>query len=489
VKIHIFFLFVSWFIAILYSQESSSIQYIPASVDFSKTLQVWDGFGFNYVESAQTRDYDKRPQDYGGFNKLDEKQKQEIIELVFGENGLDVDILKMFLDPWHQKTPDAPFDHEATTSNMLYFVKNGIELSGRRNKEIDVITTLYGPPPWATRQKFIGGRDLDQRKQMELANYMIDWVLFTREQGISAKYLSIHNEGEDFYRWDFVEGTQRLERFDYNLYWPPQQVNEFILLLAHEIKKRGITDIGVTNGEPSNWTRLYNWGYAVALYENDEVLDALDLLTTHGFINGDYDKLGYSTANGLTTQLLRSKKPGLRAWITSMSWGDLSTTFIKMIYEHIYISRVNAVIPWAGIQHPSSWIGGDTNLGTAIVVNDNGSYDVTLGYYFYRQLTRAGRKGMRVAHTTMANPVCNIIAFSGEGTTFPDAFVVTSNIRIWKLPFAIEISGSRYNRFRAFRTTENGEEKCKELGTFEVEEGRIIYDPPFGSVTTFVGGD
>ena len=67
---------------------------------------------------------------------------------------------------------------------------------------------------------------------------------------------------------------------------------------------------------------------------------------------------------------------------------------------------------------------------------------MTTGYYLYKQLTCAGHKGMAVARTEMANPVCNIIAFSGNASGHPDAFVVTSNIYIWKLPFEITVNGS-----------------------------------------------
>jgi hypothetical protein len=443
--------------------------------------------GFNYVETCQTRDYNAYAQDYGGFSLLNEQQKQEIIELVFGQNGLDIDIIKMFLDPWHQATPEAPFDHATTTANMLHFVENGVALARKRGKEIDVLTTLYGPPLWATQQKFIGGRDFDESMSQALARYMIDWALFLRDKHIPVQYLSIHNEGEDFYRWDFQDGTQRLERFDYNMYWPPEQVNRFIIQLAQEIQARDIADLSVTNGEPSNWTRFYNWGYADALSENKQALDNLALLTTHGFINGDFHKLSYGTANGLTTSLLRSKKLNLHAWITSMSWGDLDTKFIKMIHEHIYTAKVNAIIPWAGIQHPASWIDGDPNPGTAIIVNDDSTFQVTVGYYLYKQLTSAGHKSMSVAQTHMSNPVSNIIAFSGDDSGHPDAFVVTSNIVIWKLPFEIEITGSKHKRFRAFRTTQDGAEKYADVGVFDVKDGAIIYDAPFGSVTTFIG--
>jgi hypothetical protein len=76
-------------------------------VDFSKQLQPWDGFGFNYVEVPQTLDYDKDPQEYGGFSLLTEAERQRICDLVFGEDGLKPGVVKMFFDPFHQKAPGA----------------------------------------------------------------------------------------------------------------------------------------------------------------------------------------------------------------------------------------------------------------------------------------------------------------------------------------------------------------------------------------------
>ena len=76
---------------------------IKGSVNFNNELQEWDGFGVNYVEVCQTYDNEKNPQDYGGFSTLSENKKDEIIDLIFGENGLKPSILKMFLDPLHQK--------------------------------------------------------------------------------------------------------------------------------------------------------------------------------------------------------------------------------------------------------------------------------------------------------------------------------------------------------------------------------------------------
>ena len=467
--------------------QSEPIRTIPAEVDFGDTAQLWDGFGFNYVETCQTRDYKDFMQDYGGFSLMKESSKQEISELVFGDNGLQVEIVKMFLDPWHQQDPDGDFDHTTTTANMVRFVKDGVKTAAKGERRLEIITTLYGPPPWATLQKQIGGRDLDSTKFADLAEYMVDWARFLRSENIPVKYLSIHNEGEDFYRWDHDQGTQRFERFDYNAYWPPRQVNAFIKALARAVDQSGIEDLGITNGEPSNWTRFYNWGYARPLINDKEVLARLDLLTTHGFVNGDYDKLSYGAVHGTTTELLRSERPDLHAWITSYAWGGQSTKFVKMSFEHIYHAGVNALIPWAGIQYPPHWIEHDPNVGAAIKVVDDGSYEILTGYYIYKQMTTAGHRGMAVAHTMAANPKANIIAFASNGTSHPDAFILASDITIWGLPFGIEVMNTPYKKFRAWRTTQDGSELCKDIGVFHVQDGRITYEAPYGSITTFIG--
>ena len=132
---------------------------IQASVDFSVTLQDWDGFGFNYVETAHTYDMEEFAQEYGGFSLLDESQKQEIVEMVFGKDGLKVGLVKMFLGPLHQTEAGGIFDHRYTTANMRYFVREGLKCTRQDGRDLEIITTLYGPPGYTTKQKVYRGRD------------------------------------------------------------------------------------------------------------------------------------------------------------------------------------------------------------------------------------------------------------------------------------------------------------------------------------------
>ena len=114
---------------------------------------------------------------------------------------------------------------------------------------------------------------------------------------------------------------------------------------------------------------------------------------------------------------------------------------------NIYSSKVNGLIPWAGIQRPEQWIGGDPNPGCAIQVYEDGSYEVMRGYYFYKQVTRAGQPDMAVSRTSSLDAMTAIIAFASNGTENPNAFVVI-NTSVETRPLNIDIKGPMAKHLR-----------------------------------------
>ena len=123
------------------SAQTLGFTAVRAEVDFATQLQPWDGFGFNYVETCQTRDYRQDPQEYGGFSLLPEADKEKIVDLVFGEDGLKVGLLKMFYDPFHQTKPGGAFDHETTTQHMRYFAREGLKKTRAAGRTLAIVTT------------------------------------------------------------------------------------------------------------------------------------------------------------------------------------------------------------------------------------------------------------------------------------------------------------------------------------------------------------
>lgn len=477
--------FLTGFCLSAYSQ-ADDFTAVRAEVNFNHTLQPWDGFGFNYVETAHTYDYNKFKQEYGGFSLLDEKEKQEIIDLIFGKDGLKVGLVKMFFGPLHQKVENGPFDHETYTSNMRYFAREGLKKTRSRGGDLSMITTLYGPPAYVTKQKVGRGRDLDPKYKEAMANYMISWVKYLKEkEKLPVNYLSLHNEGEDWMRWT-QKGETNDEGHDYNMFWSPEQVTEYLRILPPMMEKAGVGNVKVTPGENTNWYRFYNWGYAKAIANDPLALNNLGLITSHGFYAGNYGRwFGEHTSAG--NDLLRAKRPELHSWVTSTSWSNMDATNIKEMHGNIYTAKVNGIIPWAGIQRPGQWPKKDPNPGNAIQVNEDGTYTVRRGYYFYKQLTRAGQPGMKVAETMAMNSEIAVIGFASAGTKNPDAIVV---VNIAKTPqkISLKVHGTKASSFNSYRTTwtEGGEtELYKDLGSLKLQNNTLSFEMPAGSVRTF----
>jgi len=456
---------------------------VRADVDFAKPVREWDGFGVNYVEVAQSVDYVQDPQEYGGFSLLTEEERQQVIEMVFGSDGLKPGLVKMFLDSFHQAQPGGAFDHETTTRWMRYFVREGLKRTRSRGEDLTIITTLYGPPAWATKQKFMRGRDLDPARKYDLARYMIDWVRYLREEeGFPVRYISLHNEGEDWLRWPADGASGNIGTgHDYNLFWPPEQVAEFIRIMRPMLDATGLHDVGVTPGECTNWYRFSAWGYADAIADDPGALANLGLITSHGFYGGGYGRW-FGEHRSLGTDILREKRPELHAWVTSTSWSQMNAANVKEMHGNIYTAKVNGIIPWACIQRPAKWVGGDPNPGTAFRVSEDGSYEVLRGYYYFKQLARAGQPGMAVVKTFAMDSEVAVIGFARNGTKHPDAFTVVNLGKDKKV--AVKVLGAGSDSFQVFRTSDE-KDRYEQIGRVGLEDGVIVFDAPAQSATTF----
>jgi hypothetical protein len=466
-------------------------------VDFSQPLRSWDGFGINYVEACQTRDYDAYPQEYGGFRYLTAEQRREIIALSFGDDGLRPGLVKMFLDCWHQAEPTAgydlndpvidprQYDHDKTTRRMQEFVTEGHRLTTARGDELDLLVTLYGPPAWMTRQKYVRGRDLDPAYTTEIIKYMAAWAKYLRdEKGLPVHHISVHNEGEDWPRWPLDGEGAGEPNHDYNLYWSPDMVADFMKRFPAVLRANGLHDVTVTPGECTGWYRFHMWGYAEAVANDPEAVASLGLITSHGFAGRPHQHEFFNDWRSAGIDLLRAKRPELHAWVTSTSWSQMDVFFIEEMRQSIYSAGVNGIIPWAAIQLQNHWTGGDPNPGTAFKVWDDGRYEVTKGYYFYKQVCRAGQPGMQVCQVRANDRRIGLIGFAGGDTKHPDTFIAL-NLGDTPRTVSIETRGTMRTGFEAFHTSESA--NYEPFGLFPVQDGAIHVTLAPRSVTTFYG--
>ncbi len=155
---------------------------------------------------------------------------------------------------------------------------------------------------------------------------------------------------------------------------------------------------------------------------------------------------------------------------------------VKEMHGNIYTAKVNGIIPWACIQRPAKWVGGDPNPGTAFRVKEDGSYEVLRGYYYFKQLTRAGQPGMAVAKAFAMDSEVAVIGFSRNGTRHPDAFVVANLGRDKKV--AVKVAGAGSDSFEVFRTTDE-KDRYEQVGRATLENDMIVFNAPAQSATTF----
>lgn len=409
-----------------------------ARIAFDQPRQAWDGFGFNYVETCQTRDYGRDPQDYGGLAGLTDGERERVFEAVFGRDGLRPNVMKLFLDPWHQAGPGAAFDHRGTTAQMRRFAREGAARMEAQGEPFSVVTTLYGPPAWMTLQRTLRGRDMDPAHTGALVTYLVDWIRFLREEErLAVRAVSLHNEGEDWSRWPENGVWPGDDGHDYNLYWTPAQVVAFMPLLRRALDEAGLHEVAVAPGETTNWRRFEEWGYADAIAEDAAALAALGLITSHGFHapsvgrwSADYRSAG--------TDRLRARKPELHAWTTSTGWGTRHLGLLWEIQQSVTSAKINAFIPWAGLQKADLWVGGDPNPHTAISVVEGGRARFNKEYFVYRHACRIGRAGARVAPVAMNDSEVVALAFtggpSGDGCVF-------ANLGDEDKPMRVEFAG------------------------------------------------
>lgn len=473
------------------------INHVITKIDFSKKIREWDGFGFNYVQLSQSTDFWKDPQEYGGFSIISEEKRKEILELVFGENGLKPGVIKMFFDPFHQtedhlNKPGAGnldmsnYDHETSTQWVRYFAKEGLRISRENGRDLEIMICLYGMPGWMTVQKEVRGRDIDPKYVEELAKYMVSYAKFLREHdGLPVKYISVHNEGEDYARWpEDGSNTDIIGCIDYDAYWTPEFTRDFIKVLDKVLKANGLSDVKPTPGETSNWTNFFSWGFADAIADDEEAVNALGIITSHGFAGHVIGEPGFADHRSVGIDILREKRPELHSWVGSTSWSNMDARFVYELYGNIYVAKNNAIIPWAGIQRPAHWKGGDPNPGNAIQINEDGNYEIRDGYYYYKQVCPAGQPGMAVARTSSTNSQTCAIAFAQNGTKNPNSFVLVNTSSDGKR-FDLTVEGNTGRRFAVYRTCDT--EKNLQLKDLLVNEDHTCtYYAPKNSVTTFI---
>ena len=102
---------------------------------------------------------------------------------------------------------------------------------------------------------------------------MVSWAKYLmEEEGLPVKYISFHNEGENYGRWSADGASPLPPKNDYDMWWTPEQVHDFMSWMPDMLEKQGVKGVGLTPGETGNWYNFYHYGFPSKLAEDPEVI-------------------------------------------------------------------------------------------------------------------------------------------------------------------------------------------------------------------------
>lgn len=460
---------------------------IRAYVDFSRKIREWDGFGVSFSNincQKPNLALSLFPHSTGILPGFDYKKNAE---LLFGGNGLRISIIKTFLNSAEQKQENIKYNETdiIDTKAISYkpfddqtgeFCNRAIAASSQWGGALRMLCTFTNPPAWMTKQKISGGKDLEPSHRIDYARTMVTGLKYLVEKQYPIQYLSMHYHGEDWESWCENGNTTNCSLL--SLYWPPEQVVDFLKLLRRMLDKNGLAGIGLTSGEIGGWLRFVDWGYSNAILDDPDAIQSLGLLTSTSLIKNS-DPGQHLLVNSSGIDEIREHRTDMHAWYTVLHPMTPSPFFLMQIRNSIYNSKVNAVI-LGDATYLFCGNSGNSPMSHKI----DYAYSVPDSFYYLKPLCRAGQPGTAICQVACNTNGAALVGFSGNATKNHDTFVII-NTSEFEYDLPIEIRGSANGIFNVFRTSSF--EKYQHLGNVHVKEGKILFKSIPFSVTAFYG--
>jgi hypothetical protein len=343
---------------------------------------------------------------------------------------------------------------------------------------------------------------------VQLAEYMISWTKYLRNvERLPVKYLSLHNEEAGNDSWNakgYPKANVMTGRLDRGLLWPKEQIADYLGFMRAKLYAQGLHEVGLTPGETRTWGFLNSQGIPDEIISKAKAMKNLGLITSHGFMRYETGNKRFRPADYDSTGIekLLAQNPDLHAWTTSCRLDGFTKDvadigYMEQMRLQIYETKVNGIIPWAiihckwesdRVMDGSFKRSGNSNSPIHVIRTSetSGYYEVRKGYYFYKQLTRAGRPGMQVANVSSNDNAVKVIAFTSSDTDNPDSFIVFNTSDSNK-PLTIALSGTDATQFTGYVTSESnaGDKNYESIGVVTADNDAISYSIPARSSVVF----
>lgn len=461
-------------------------------VNTAKTYQTMEGFGASAAWWAQ---------DVGGWTQTTDSGNEirtEILELLYGENGIDLDIYRYNLgagsktednsyysDPWRKTEsfllPDGTVDY-SRDANAVWCMQKAVDLGVQNvvffsNSAPDTMTINGKVHSDADENRvdyvndegnnvYFSKPNLDASQYQNFADYTLDAVEHFRASGIPVTAVSPINEPQ----WAWQGGQE-------GCHYEPDEVVALYKVFLSEMQNRGLTETTelsmFESGQPFGDTLKR---YLDAIMDDKDLSAAMQGMDTHSYWGTAEQK--EKTAKYL--KLHYRKLPVRCTEWTEMQGGkdvtmDSALVLCNTMLEDLTILNAESWSYWIAV---SAY---DYRDGLIYVDREAHTYETTKRLYALGNFSKFVKPGaVRIgASVGKALPI-SAVAFDCGDTV---AVIAVNNTETEKA-FTMEFnSKAKFTDISVFVTDANHDLECVYTQPFAAN---VSYTVPAQSVTTFV---
>lgn len=345
------------------------------TVDWNKTYQEIDGFGFTQEEECTY--------------VMEEPYRSEVMDLLFDqEKGIGCSILRTEIGCGESKPTIEPepgvWDRSGDPRELWYFreaLSRGVD---------KIYGTVWSPPKWMkTNNDWNHGGWVKKQYYQDFADYLAQYVKIYRDEfGIDMYGISPANEPEYPAQWK-------------SCLWSSTQMKDFVENYLYPAFEQEGLSTKIMVGESGFWSDAL----AKPLLRDSETRHMVDIVTAHQY-------------QGLIIDLPTARENGKHLWLSELcdTTGDYhveiddAVGWGKIIHEFMTIPQANAFLYWRG-SHAT-----DSNQ-TLIRLDSNTSYTVPKRLYALGHFSKFVRPGwVRIDATDKAYKDLRVSAYKDPDT-------------------------------------------------------------------------
>lgn len=437
----------------------------------------------SYAQNSVTLQWNNEKQEIDGFGVAqagwahrlyNHFQRDEIMDMMFGQDGLKLNILRGEIFPsYWAKEGDTSFDLQADLDLPLTDPFMAVETDDLKQRGQLWITKLakekynvdklmfsaWSPPAYMKSNQGVSNGYLKRKYHQAYADYLAAFYKAYASVGLTPYAISPSNEPGYAAPWN-------------SSLWTPDKMGLFIVEnLGPTFKREGIP-AKIVFGENPYWSVNNQLISVLSSYDfNKLIIDEYPELkefnvvaSGHGYvINEEYGPLQDILDTPIVPYDFAEEK-GIPVWMTEISTVDpLDTTmnnalvWAETFHKYLTIANLNAFIWWAGA------LPADNNEGIILLNRDRDGYTVARRYDTFGNFTRYIPSGSRRIEVSSPNEELLVSAYK-NGKDFTVVLINKSGNTITG-PLAID--GQQVNgKLSTYLTDENN----------RWAEGSIAYD-------------